>query len=323
MGMGGARRCAAGVVWLALAIAAGCAPGDRKLVAVRHLPIDVDSAATLHVDSHRRFWIGGPGETVVLDTGGAELFRVSTPGAAAPEVVASAGGAMHLRAGDTLIAVDASTGARSGARAGFGGVRVRADVRGRYVLQGAASGAVLGFDPTTLEPRWGWPSRGAPTTALAAAPEGDVVWQALELGENAGLLLERDFQTGRILEAARMFDRVAALEATPAGDLIAVIAGTRRVHVILLRPRGSSMTQVWRSVLDLDGTQAIRMRYAAATDMLVVFTPGSGAGLRVLDAKAGESWGSIEDAPLDAAFGPDGVLYLLYPRQLLRTRRTS
>lgn len=322
MGMGGARRRAVWVLSLALA-AAGCGPGDRKLVAARHLAIDVDSAATLHVDAAGRFWIGGAGAAVVLDGGGAELFRVSTPGAAAPEVAASAGGVTHLQAGDTLVAVDASTGARKGARGGFAGVVVRADARGRYVLQGAASGAVLGFDPVTLEPRWGWASRGDPTTALAAAPEGDVLWQALEMGENAGLLLERDLQTGRVLEDARMFDRIAALEATPGGDLMAAIVGTRRVHVILLRPRGSSMTQIWRSVVDLDGAQAVRMRYAAGTGIVAIFTPGSETGLRVLDAKTGESRGFIEDAPLDAAFGPDGALYLLYPRQLLRVRKTS
>lgn len=323
MGMGGARRRAVRMLSLALLATAGCGPGDRKLVTARHLRIDVDSASTLHVDSDGRFWIGRPGAAVVLGQGGAELFRVSTPGAAAPEFVASPGGVLYLQAGDTLVAVDASTGARRGARGGFAGVVVRADVRGRYVLQGAASGAVLGFDPATLEPRWGWPSRGAPTTALAAAPEGDVVWQALEVGENAGLLLERDLQTGRVLEDARMFDRIAALEPTPAGDLVSVIVGTRRVHVILLRPRGSSMTQVWRSALDLDGSRAVRMRYAAVTGMIAVFTPGSEAGLRVLDAKAGRSRGFTEDAPLDAAFGPDGALYLLYPRQLLRVRRTS
>jgi hypothetical protein len=323
MGMGGARRRAVRVLSLGLAATAGCVPGDRKLVAARHLPIDVDSAATLHVDAAGRFWIGGAGAAVVLDEGGAELFRVPTPGEAAPEFAASAVGVMHLQAGDTLVAVDASTGARKGARDGFAGVVLRADARGRYLLQGAASGAVLGFDPVTLEPRWGWAARGAPTTALATAPEGNVVWQALEVGENAGLLLERDLQTGRVLEVARMFDRIAGLEATPGGDLIAVIVGTRRVHVILLRPRGSSMTQVWRSVVDLDGSRAVRTRYAAAAGMVAVFTPGSEAGLRVLDAKTGESSGFIEDAPLDAAFGPDGALYLLYPRQLLRVRKTS
>jgi hypothetical protein len=317
----GARRSARAVLAAAAVavIAPGCdSPGD-SLPTSRHLRLEADSASTLGVDARGRFWVGRPGEAVVLDPAGAVVMRVPAAGEGAPELVAGTAGAHHLRAGDTLIAVSPATGERTGARAGFARVPVLADPRGRFILQGAGSGAVLGFHPSTLEPVWGWAARGARTTALAAAPEGDVVWQALA-GEDGARILERDVQTGRIFIDVEVDEPVAAMANADGGDILLALIDGPRIEVLRLRSRGGELDRVWRAGARLDGDADIRLAHVPGARAVAVYRPGGEDGMRLLDAGDGSLLGSVAETPLDAAFAPNGVLYLLRPGEIRRVR---
>lgn len=296
-----------------LALVAACDPPVRELTTERHLAIDPRGAATLYVAHDGRLWVGGAGSMEVLapggSVGGSESFAI--PGGAHAEVVGEAADVVYVRAGDHLTSLQPGADADSAQRAGFAGVPIVLDPRGRFLAQGAASGSVLAFDPETLEPVWAWAARGARTTAMAITPEGDVLWQALAPPGSRPVLLERDLQTGRVLDEHPLDSRGLFLAATPSGDLLAVLGDGDRLHVVRLRPRGELLMSVWRTAVELPGEPAPIVRYAADPDRIAILRPRNGAGLRVLDAEAGDLIGSVEETLLDAAFSADGVLYLL------------
>lgn len=317
---GARRRARAALATAAVAaIASGCDSRGESLPTSRHLRFESDSASTMAIEPGGRFWVGRPGEAVVLDPAGAVVTRVPAPGGAAPELVAWTAEARHLRAGDTLIAVSPGTGERTGARAGFAHLPVLADVRGRFILQGAGSGAVLAFHPSTLEPVWGWAARGARTTALAAAPEGDVVWQALA-GEDGARILERDVQTGRIFIDMEVDEPVAAMATAADGDIIVALVDGPRIEVLRLRSRAGDLDRVWRSGVRLDGDGGVALAHVPGARAVAVYRPGGEDGMRLLDAEDGSLLGSVAETPLDAAFAPNGVLYLLRPGEIRRVR---
>lgn len=313
MAMRGARRRLRPVLAVAAALASmpGCDSPGEALPTRRQIALGFESASTLGIDGAGRFWVGRPGEAVGLDSTGAAGVRVRVGSGAAPELLGETADALHLRAGDTLIAVWPASGERRGARAGFARVPVLPDARGRFIYQGAGSGAVLGFDPATLDPVWGWAARGARTTALAAAPEGDVVWQALASDGGDARILERDVQTGRILIDLELDAPVHGLVTAAGGDVFAALGDGPRVEVVRLRSRAGALTRVWRAVARLEGEGEVRLLHAPGARALAVFRAGSDAGLRVLDTEDGSPLGSVEETPLDAAFAPDGALYLL------------
>ena len=313
----GARRRGITMGACAAAVLVACAPAEERLRTESLLVHGVVDPVSLHVDADGTPWIGGPGAVVTRQRSGAGA-SLEIPEEGRPEFVAASDAALYLRAGDVLARIDRSGPAVSARRPGFGGAAVIRDVRGRFLVQGAASGAVLGFSPDSLQPLWGWAARGAPTSALAMTAEGDVLWQALAPPGTRALLLERDVQTGRILDEHRVFGRILALASTPSGDVLTLGADGDRLLALRLRPRGASLTPVWRSTLRLEGDAAPVVRYAPGPDRLAVFRPGSDSGLRVVDAEAGRVIGSIEETPIDAVFAADGGLYLHTAREVRR-----
>lgn len=319
MTVSGASRAAAALLAFVALAAAGCAPAGDELEVTRRQPLSIGAVASLHIDEDGRYWIGGGGGVVIVDSAGGVYPGVTTRGLTPPRVAAQGAGTLYLLHEDTLIAVDVASRERLGARGGFADVVVMTDVRGRFVVQGARSGAVLGFDPRTLEPVWGWAARGAPTTALAAAPQGDMIWQALEDGDG-GVILQRDVQTGRVIDLERFADRVTALSATSGGDLIALLGGGARIEAVRLRPRAGELVPIWRTPVRLAGEAAARLVHEPGAPVLAIFRPDSETGLRVLDAEAGAPVGSVARTPVDAALSPEGALHLLYPREVRRVR---
>lgn len=301
----------------AAAVLAACAPAEEQLRTESLLVHGVVDPVSLHIDADGTPWIGAPGVVAAREAGGAVAsLEMSDEGR--PEFVAASDAVLYLRTGEVLTRVDPGGAVITARRPGFGGAAVLLDVRGRFVAQGAASGAVLGFSPDSLQPLWGWAARGAPTSALAMTAEGDVLWQALAPPGTRALLLERDVQTGRILDEHRVFGRILALASTPSGDVLTLGADGDRLLALRLRPRGASLTPVWRSTLRLEGDAAPVVRYAPGPDRLAVFRPGSESGLRVVDAEAGRVIGLVEETPIDAVFSSDGGLYLLTPREVRR-----
>ncbi len=58
------------------------------------------------------------------------------------------------------------------------------------------------------------------------------------------------------------------------------------------------------------------LRVSPTGERVVLFAPRGEGPLRVLDARTGEPLGRVEQGPLDADFGPDGALYLLYGEEI-------
>lgn len=319
MARGAARRSGTTALACWAALAAGCDSG-RRLETVTHVTVRAEGVKTLHVDRAGRAWLGGPSGLIRLDEAGDGSSRVDLTGPTAARVALEGPAVLYVLSGDVLHAVPRDSAAPVASRPGFGGAPVVLDPRGRFVAQGARSGAVLGFHPETLEPLWAWPARGAPTAALSVTPEGDVVWQVLAPSREPPVLLERDLQTGRILDRHPVEEDVRFLTVAPDGDLLLVVGDGARLQALRLRPRGTELVPVWREALELGGEGPPLVRYAPAAGLVAVFRPGSDAGLRVLDAEAGALVGIVEDTPLDAGFSDDGALYLLTPREIRRVR---
>jgi hypothetical protein len=293
----GRARTTIGAMLMAL-LATGCRSGEPRLPLVDRRPIAADSAASLYASA--------AGQMLSLPAGLTGLAEMD--------------GTLYARTTDTLMAIASETGAVLAARAEFAGTIVIPDVRGRFLLQGAQSGAVFAHDPVTLEAIWGWASRGARTTALAGSIEGDVLYQALDGGDDGGFILTRDVQTGRVLAGQRFQNRVDALMVTRSGDLIALLVdgGGGQGDLMRLRPRVGEMSEIWIQPLDLSPRARATLDYSSAVGLVAVFQPGVQNGLRVVDAEAGTLVGTVTESATDAAFTSDGALYLLMPSELAR-----
>lgn len=296
------------VLALAAALAlGGCAEESRVLPTTARFPLPAAAAGarTLGVDGAGRLWLGTDAALVAIDPAGRETARVTVPGAA--RVIAGRDGALLARrSGGGLLRIDGdSVRARPEER-----VRPAApDPRGRWIYAAKVNGGVLGLDPATLAPAWGWPETGDAATALAVSPLGDRVYLAT-FGEADGALLRvLDAQTGRELSRTAFDAPVTALAAGRGDELLAIVGGGAEG----LRHGADGVDVRWRaapSALDLGGDdRAPELRVSPDGGRLAVFR--AGGGLRVLAAEDGRVLGRTDEAPADAAWGSDGRLYVL------------
>jgi hypothetical protein len=303
-------------------VLSGCpAPVADTLAVVETLALPGNSFATLHVHAPDAFWIGAPGELVRLDRGGGELARIPVE-AGLPEFVGAAENLVFFRTPTSLLAVDAGAGALLAERPEPPIDAAVLDVRGRYLFRTSGAGAVLGHEPSTLQPLWGWGAVGAPATALGLSPEGDRVYEAIDTRE-AGRppeLLIRDLQTGRILRRLELVDPIRALAWDQYGRLFALTWGGSLGGDVLAMgwERGEPRT-LWRRSLDdfgIDGPA--RLRLSPSGRLLGILGLESEAGLHVLDVETGETLETLRGAAFDLAFGPADEIYLLQSSELWR-----
>ncbi|HEY7768958.1 MAG TPA: hypothetical protein VIB55_12400, partial [Longimicrobium sp.] len=168
---------------------------------------------------------------------------------------------------------------------------------------------VVGLDAATLTPAWGWPETGTQALAVAVSPLGDRVYVSVDEAEDGKAQVQvRDAATGRVLFRAEQASALRALAAAPDGTLFGVTEGA----VVRLRHEGQVLRRVW-SVSPKVG-DAAELRMDPTGRRVAVLGRGSGATLAVLDAGDGRVLGQTKTAPLDAAFGVDGRLYLLERR---------
>jgi hypothetical protein len=175
-------------------------------------------------------------------------------------------------------------------------------------------GAVLAYDATSLEPRWGWAALGAPATAAAGSLLGDRFYLALAdtAGAAGGEVLIRDLQTGRVLSRAFFPVPLVGLLPDPGGGLVALLREEGGGAVMGLRHAQGDLPIRWRHTLAELGLEAEpQLRGSARTPRIAVFGEGNENGLHVLDAETGRRLGRVREAVLDAGFGDDGALYLL------------
>lgn len=310
MGWTGHARAGA-VMMMAAAVLAACERAEDTLGTVRRVPLpdSLPDGAILAVDSARHLWIGTPGRLMALDSAGRAVRVVQTPGTEAPRLLGEREGRLGIAAGER-VAVAAEGSAR--ASGGWTSAAVRtlaADPRGAWVFAANRRGGVVGLDAATLTPAWGWPETGTQALAVAVSPLGDRVYVSVDEAEDGKPQVQvRDAASGRVLFRAEQADALRALAVAPDGTLFGVANGT----VVRLRHEGQVLRRLW-SVSPRAG-DAAELRVDPTGRRVAVLGRGSGATLAVLDAGDGRVLGQTKTAPLDAAFGVDGRLYLLERR---------
>ena len=303
---------ATGAVLMLACLLAGC--GESQPPAMREVevrPLPVLDATTLALDDSGRVWLGEDGRMVVVV--GAVVDAVHpTPSGDPPRMVEQLEGRVYLEAGDSVLVVPRPD--TLGIRGDMGRAVLAGDPRGRFLLQGAYSGAVLAHDVDTLEPLWGWGAIGAATTGLALSRIGDRVYQAVTDDEEGSRLLIRDLQTGRTLEEFALSGPMSALVVAPSGRLYGVEG--ERMDVVSFDPGPGGVVEVWRQrVAAEEGAEA---HMAVAGGRIVVWGGGVRWGLLMLDAETGEVVRRAGEAPIDAAVDPAGAIWALYPGELRR-----
>ena len=296
---------------LAMLLAAGCRRHET-LPAERRIPLaaPVAEGATLAVDSAELLWIGTPGRLSALDTAGRAVAQVAMGRDSVPRVLWRTGSRLVVRDGRRLSHADAAGGT---AAFGWGSTAFRAaarDPRGRWVYAANRRGGIMGLDPATLRPRWGWPETGGEALGVAVSPLADRVYVSVDrAGEVPPSVQVRDAASGRVLLAAEQSDAIHGLTAGPDGTLYGYSNGL----VMRLRHGPEGLRRVWTGEPGVRGPAGeLELRVDPSGAQVAVFGRGRGARLAVLDALTGRVLGQTT-APLDAAFGMEGRLYLLEP----------
>jgi hypothetical protein len=289
-------------------LAAACRR-EAPLPAERRIPLaaPVAEGATLAVDSAGLLWIGTPGRLSALDTAGRAVAQVAMGRDSVPRLLWRSGTRLVMLDGRRLSSADAAgdtaaPGWRSTALRG-----VARDPRGRWVYAAHRRGGVMGLDPATLRPRWGWAETGGETLGLAVSPLADRVYVSTDGGDDVPATVQvRDAVSGRVLLAAEVETPVRALTIGPDGTLYGLGNG-----VVRLRHGPEGLKRVWAQSPDVRGSGGqLELRVDPSGARVAVFGRGKGARLAVLDARTGRVLGQTT-APLDAAFGMEGRLYLL------------
>lgn len=297
------RACAAALLAAACGREEGL-PAERRI----RLPEPVAQGATLAADSTGLLWIGTPGRLTAVDTAGRPVARITLSRDSVPRVLWRTGPRLVLQDGRRLSGADAAGGA---AAPGWGSTSLRAaarDPRGRWVYTANRRGGILGLDAATLRPRWGWAETGGEAVGLAVSPLADRLYVSVDqAGELAPAVQVRDAVSGRVLLSAEQPDPLRGLAAGPDGTLYGHANGL----VVRLRHGPQGLRRVWAETPAVRGPAGeMELRVDPSGARVAVFGRGRGARLAVLDALTGRMLGQTT-APLDAAFGAEGRLYLL------------
>ena len=297
---------------LGLLAAAGCR-GQEELPADRAIPLAQPAApgATLALDSAGTLWIGRPGTLTGIDTAGRPVATVRTGAEAVPRLLWRTGGRLVLSSGRRLAAAEAAGGS---AGAGWSSSSLRGaarDPRGRWVFTANRRGGIVGLDAATLVPRWGWADTGGETLGMAVSPLADRVYVSVDrAGELPAAIQVRDAASGRVVQVDEQPEPLRGLVAGPDGTLYGYAGGL----VVRMRHGPGGLRRVWAQSPGVAGAdEEMELRVDPSGRRVAVLGRGRGARLAVLDALTGRVLGQTDAAPLDAAFGMEGRLYLLEP----------
>jgi hypothetical protein len=292
---------------------AGCRGGGDTLHTLDRVPLpdSVSAAATLALDSLGRAWVGEPARLTAFDTAGRVVARVPVALQGAPRLLWLDSGRVYLRVASAAGMVDSAgkTGAvrRSDAP-------LARDPRRRWVYTASRNGSVLGLDPRSLAPRWGWPDAGSPVSALAVSPLGDRVYVALsgsDRNDVAPAIEVRDALSGRLLSTWRTSGVVRRLEAAPDGTLYGLVGG----EVVALRHGREGLKPLWRRGFGGIGhPQADELRVSPSGARIAVLARGK--DLRLLAAADGRVLQESKQSPRDVAWDAAGRLWVLGAREI-------
>jgi DNA-binding beta-propeller fold protein YncE len=317
MGRMTAARARRASLLLPMLLAAACKPAETLPEAWRTpLPQPAAEGATLALDSAGVAWIGARGRLAGLDSAGRTVATVTVSGDSVPRLLWRSGGRLVIALGPRRLARAEAAGGR--AAAGWNSTAMRAaarDPRGRWVFTANRRGGVVGLDPATLTPRWGWAETGGEAVGLAVSPLADRVYVSVERsGEVPPAVQVRDAASGRVLFAADQAEALRGLVAGPDGTLYGWQASG---VVVRLRHGAQGLRRIWAETPAVRGPGGeLEVRVDPAGRRVAVFGRGRGARLAVLDALTGRVLGQTNTAPLDAAFDVGGRLYLLEPGEL-------
>lgn len=307
----GHARARLGAACLAVLLAAACRR-EPAIPAERRLPFaaPVAEGATLAADSAGLLWIGTPGRLTAMDTAGRGVAQVRITRDSVPRLLWRSGPQLTLVDGRRLSHAAATGGT---AEPGWGSTSFRAaarDPRGRWVYAVTRRGGVMGLDPATLRPRWSWAEEGGEAVGIAVSPLADRVYVSVDrAGDQPPAVQVRDAVSGRLRFSADQGDALRGLTAGPDGTLYGYTDGM----VVRLRHVPQGLRRVWAETPDVRGAAGeMELRLDPSGARLAVFGRGRGARLTLLDALTGRVLGQTT-APLDAAFGAEGRLYLLEP----------
>lgn len=312
MGRTGHARARILALVLLLLLAAGCRrqdslPADRRIA----LPAPAANGSTLAVDSAGLLWIGVPGGLLAVDTAGRVRAEVAIGRDTVPRLLWRSGARLVIADGRRLDRAEAAGGRAS---PGWGSTGLRAaarDPRGRWVFAANRRGGVMGLDTATLRPLWGWPETGGEAVAMAVSPLADRVYVSVDgTGDVPAAVQVRDAGSGRVLMVSEQPDPLRGLVAASDGALYAHANGL----VVRLRHVPQGLRRVWSETPPVRGPEGeMELRVDPSGTRVAVWGRGRGARLAVLDAATGRVLGQTQTAPLDAAFGAEGRLYLLEP----------
>ncbi|HEX5871186.1 MAG TPA: hypothetical protein VFY65_12255, partial [Longimicrobium sp.] len=163
-------------------LAAACEPEETLPEAWRTpLPQPAAAGATLALDSARIAWVGTPGRLAGLDSAGRVISAVTVSGDSVPRLLWRSGGRLVIAAGPRRLARGEAVGGHAANGWGSSALRAAArDPRGRWVFTANRRGGVVGLDPATLAPRWGWAETGGEAVGLAVSPLADRVYVSVD-----------------------------------------------------------------------------------------------------------------------------------------------
>ncbi|HEX6912513.1 MAG TPA: hypothetical protein VF142_19055 [Longimicrobium sp.] len=298
---------------LMAALLASACRRDAALPTERTLPLPAPAAegATLAADSAGLLWVGTPGRLTALDTAGRTAARIRVRGDAPPRLLWRSGSRLAIAGTRRLAWAEVRDSVATG---GWASPSLRAaarDPRGRWVVAATRRGGVMGLDPATLRPVWGWPETGGEALGVAVSPLADRVYVSVDrAGDLPPAIHVRDAGSGRVLLTAEQTDPLRGLAAGPDGTLYAHANGV----VVRLRHGEGGLRRVWQETPPVRGSGGeMELRVDPSGERVAVFGRGRGAGLALLDARTGRVLSVTRRAPLDAAFGAEGRLYLLEP----------
>jgi len=301
------------VLLLFLPAAAGCRGGGDTLRTLDRVPLpdSVSAAATLALDSLGRAWVGDSARLTALDTAGRVVERVPVELRGAPRMLWLDSGRVYLRVPGAAGMVDSAgkTGAVRRSEA-----PLARDPRRRWVYTASRGGSVLGLDPRSLAPRWGWPDAGSPVSALAVSPLGDRVYVALSGSDRNDVppsIEVRDALSGRLLSTYRTAAPARRLEAAPDGTLYGLIGG----DVVALRHGREGLKPLWKHGFGGIGhAQADELRVSPSGGRIAVLARGK--ELRLLAAADGKVLQEGKQSPRDVAWDAAGRLWVLGAREI-------
>jgi DNA-binding beta-propeller fold protein YncE len=304
------HRVAAIVVLL---LAAACRGRDTLRTLERvPLPDSVSPAATLALDSLGRAWVGDSARLSVLDSTGRAVTQLPVALRGAPRLLWLDSGRVYLRVDDAAGVVDAVTGAPGSVRRS--GAPLARDPRRRWVYTATRTGSVLGLDPRSLAPRWGWPDAGSPVSALAVSPLGDRLYVALTGSDRNDVppsIEVRDALSGRLLSVTRTSAPARRLEAAPDGTLYGLIGG----DVVALRHGRAGLKPLWsRNFGGIGHPEADELRVSPSGARLAVVARGK--ALRLLSTADGTVLQEGKQSPRDVAWDAAGRLWVLGAREI-------